>query len=112
MARTRFRNVHFVMSEKEYADMCKKIDSLGIKNHAAYLRKMALDGYCIQLDIPEIKEMTTLLRRCSNNLNQYAKRANETGSIYEEDILDLRKRLDQIYSQTEKILGRLNALQY
>ena len=112
MARTRFRNVHFVMSEKEYADMCRKIDSLGIKNHAAYLRKMALDGYCIQLDIPEIRKMTSLLSRCSNNLNQYAKRANETGSIYEEDILDLKERLDQIYGQAEKILDRLNALQY
>ena len=112
MARTRFRNVHFVMSEKEYADMCKKIESLGIKNHAAYLRKMALDGYCIQLDVPEIRKMTSLLGRCSSNLNQYAKRANETGSIYEEDIRDLQKRLDQIYKQTEKILDQLNALQY
>ena len=111
MARTRFRHVHFVMSDKEYAQMCKKIESLGIRNHAAYLRKMVLDGYCIQLDLPEIKEMTSLLRRCSNNLNRYAKKANETGSIYKEDIRDLRKRLDQIYDKTEKILERLNALQ-
>lgn len=111
MARTRFRNVHFIMSEKEYAQMCKKIDSLGIRNHAAYLRKMALDGYCVQLDLPEIREMTALLSRTSSNLNQYAKKANQTGSIYEEDIRDLRIRLDRIYEQTEKILIRLNSLQ-
>ena len=111
MARTRFRHVHFVMSDQEYAQMCKKIESLGIRNHAAYLRKMALNGYCIQLDLPEIRKMTSLLSRCSNNLNQYAKKANETGSIYEEDIRDLQKRLEKIYVQTEKILMQLNALQ-
>jgi len=111
MARTRFRHVHFVMSDQEYAQMCKKIESLGIRNHAAYLRKMALNGYCIQLDLPEIRKMTSLLGRCSNNLNQYAKKANETGSIYEEDIRDLQNRLEKIYAQTEKILIQLNALQ-
>ena len=111
MARTRFRHVHFVMSDQEYAQMCKKIESLGIRNHAAYLRKMALNGYCIQLDLPEIRKMTSLLNRCSSNLNQYAKKANETGSIYEEDIRDLQNRLEKIYAQTEKILLQLNALQ-
>jgi len=111
MARTRFRHVHFVMSDQEYAQMCKKIESLGIRNHAAYLRKMALNGYCIQLDLPEIRKMTSLLSRCSSNLNQYAKKANETGSIYEEDIRDLQNRLEKIYAQTEKILMQLNALQ-
>ena len=111
MARTRFRHVHFVMSDQEYAQMCRKIESLGIRNHAAYLRKMALNGYCIQLDLPEIRKMTSLLSRCSNNLNQYAKKANETGSIYEEDIRDLQNRLEKIYAQTEKILMQLNALQ-
>lgn len=111
MARTRFRHVHFVMSDQEYAQMCKKIESLGIRNHAAYLRKMALNGYCIQLDLPEIRKMTSLLGRCSSNLNQYAKKANETGCIYEEDIRDLQSRLEKIYAQTEKILMQLNALQ-
>ena len=111
MARTRFRHVHFVMSDQEYAQMCKKIESLGIRNHAAYLRKMALNGYCIQLDLPEIRKMTSLLGRCSSNLNQYAKKANESGSIYEEDIRDLQERLEKIYAQAEKILMQLNALQ-
>ena len=111
MARTRFRHVHFVMSDQEYAQMCRKIESLGIRNHAAYLRKMALNGYCIQLDLPEIRKMTSLLSRCSSNLNQYAKKANETGSIYEEDIRDLQNRLEKIFAQTEKILMQLTALQ-
>ncbi len=107
----RTRRIHFVMSEKEYDRMCRKIESLGIRNYSAYFRKMVLDGYCIRLDIPEVKKMTSLLGRCSNNLNQYARKANQTGSIYREDILDLKKRLDQIYDMAEKILTRLNELQ-
>ena len=111
MAEKRDRQVHFLMSESEYRRLCEKAESLGITNQAAYLREMALDGYCVQLDIPELKKMTSLLGKCSNNLNQYAKQANQTGSIYEEDIRDLRKRLDQIYDLAEKILIRMNALQ-
>ena len=56
--------------------------------------KMALDGYCIRLDLQDVKALVSLLRICSNNLNQYAKRANETGSIYRADIEDLQKRLE------------------
>ena len=111
MAERRNRQVHFLMTESEYKRLCEKTETLGIHNQAAYLRKVALDGYCIQLDLPELKKMIGLLGRCSNNLNQYAKKANQTGSIYEEDIRDLRNRLDQIYDLAEQILIRLNALQ-
>ena len=111
MTEMRNRRIHFVMSDKEYACMCKKIEALGIRNYSSYLRKMALDGYCIQLDIPEIKKMIALLGRCSNNLNQYARKANQTGNIYWTDIQDLKERLSEIYDLTEKILIRLNALQ-
>ena len=111
MSEMRNRMIHFVMSDKEYARMSKKIKTLGIRNYSSYLRKMALDGYCIQLDIPEIKKMISLLGRCSNNLNQYARKANQTGSIYWADIQNLKERLNEIYDMAEKILVRLNALQ-
>ena len=55
----------------------------GIRSIGVYLRKMSLEGYCIQLDLSDVKEVVRLLRICSNNLNQYAKKANETGSIYQ-----------------------------
>ena len=72
--------VHFVMSQEELERMQQKMDELGIRNKSSYLRKMALDGYCVNLELDDVKEMVSLLRYCSNNLNQYAKRANETGS--------------------------------
>ena len=77
----------------------------------AYLRKMALDGYCINLDLQDVKELVSLLRRCSNNLNQYAKRANETGNIYEADIKDLQERLDKIWDGMKDVLVHLSSIQ-
>ena len=59
-----------------------KMDELGVMNMSAYIRKMALDGYCVKLDLQDLKELIRLLRICSNNLHQYAKKANETGRIY------------------------------
>ncbi len=107
----RNKEIHFVMSEAELKRMRQKMEELGIRSQSAYLRKMALDGYCVKLDLQDVKEMVSLLRRCSNNLNQYAKRANETGSIYKEDILDLQERLDEIWNTGKEILLRLSSIQ-
>ena len=64
--------VHFVMSQDELERMQQKMEELGIRNKSSYLRKMALDGYCVNLELEDVKEMVSLLRYCSNNLNQYA----------------------------------------
>ena len=96
--------VEFVISEQE-ADLIKeRMAELGITTLSAYLRKMAVDGYIIQLDMSDIQEMIRLLRICSNNLNQYARRANETGSVYAADVEDLRARLDNLWDGMDKLL--------
>uniref|UniRef100_S0DDB2 Bacterial mobilisation domain-containing protein n=1 Tax=termite gut metagenome TaxID=433724 RepID=S0DDB2_9ZZZZ len=80
---------------------------LGVTSLGAYMRKVAIDAYIINLDMTEIRALITLLRRCSANLNQYARRANETGSVYAADIGDLRVRLDEIWRETNGILTAL-----
>ena len=84
-----------------------KMEDAGILNMSAYVRKMALDGICIRLDLKEVRQLTVILRRCSDNLNQYAKRANETGSIYAADIEDLQNRLDEIWELSRQSLAQL-----
>ena len=96
--------LHFVVSEQEAELIKERMTQAGISNLSAYLRKMAVDGYIIHLDMAEIREMTKLLRICSNNLNQYARRANETGSVYAADIEDLRARLDGLWDAANKLL--------
>ena len=96
--------VEFVMSKQDAELVKGRMAELGITNLSAYLRKMAVDGYIIHLDMSDIQEMIRLLRICSNNLNQYARRANETGSIYAADVDDLRTRLDSLWDGMDKLL--------
>lgn len=96
--------VEFVMSEQEAELVKEHMAEMGITNLSAYLRKMAVDGYIIHLDMSDIQEMIRLLRICSNNLNQYARRANETGSVYAADVEDLRTRLDGFWDGMDKLL--------
>ena len=81
-----------------------KMEEAGIRNMSAYVRKMALDGICVKLDLADVRQLIVLLQRCSNNLNQYAKRANETGSVYAADIEDLQSRLDEIWELSRQSL--------
>ena len=88
----------------------EKMLGMGIRSLSAYIRKMALDGYCLNLDLPQLRRMAYLLQMCSNNLNQYAKVANENGQIYTADLEDLRARLDELISIGKQILSRLAEL--
>ena len=80
----RNKQLNFRVTDSEYEIIQKKMKLSGIKKPTAYLRKMAIDGYVIRLDLSELTEILRLARINSNNLNQVAKRANETGNIYPE----------------------------
>ena len=86
------------------------MESCGILSIGSYLRKMALDGYCLQLDLPQLRRMAYLLQMCSNNLNQYARAANENGQVYAADLEDLRARLDELISISKQTLSQLSNL--
>ena len=88
----------------------EKMLGMGIRSLSAYIRKMALDGYCLHLDLPELRRMAYLLQMCSNNLNQYAKVANENGQVYTADLEDLRTRLDELVEVSKQILAKLTEL--
>lgn len=100
------RNVqlHFFVTEPEAELIKERMAQTGVANLSAYLRKMAVDGYIIHLDMGDIQEMIRLLRICSNNLNQYTRRANETGNVYAADVEDLRARLDDLWNGMDKLL--------
>lgn len=108
----RKRNVqlHFMVTERERSLIDEKMAQLGTKNMGAYLRKMAIDGYVIHLDLSDIRELVSLLRRTGNNLNQLTKRVHETGNIYKADIEDLRQSYDELWDMTGEILSRLSSI--
>lgn len=71
---------------------------------------MALDGYVVKLDLPELKELISLLRYSSNNLNQLTRRVHETGRIYEADLEDISQRQAQTWKGVKEILLLLSKL--
>lgn len=106
--RTEELKIRISPEDKERIKM--KMADTGILNMSAYVRKMALDGICVRLDLEDVRQLTVMLRRCTNNLNQYARRANESGSIYAADIEDLQNRLDEIWELSRQSLARLAAI--
>ncbi len=88
----------------------RRMDEAGIVSMSAFIRKMALEGYIIKLDLSEMNEFVRLLRINSNNLNQYAKKANETGNIYLADIKELQKQQDELWNAMKEFLKPLSNL--
>ena len=108
--RKRDIQVKFRVTPQERDMIEAKMAQIGTTNMAAYLRKMAIDGYVVKLDIPELKEMISLLRYTSNNLNQLTKRAHESGRIYEADLEDIQQNQERIWTAAEKIVSSLAVL--
>ena len=89
-----------------------KMAQLGTTNMGAYLRKMAIDGYVVKLDLPELRELVSLLRYSSNNLNQLTRRVHETGRGYAADMEDILQNQERIWQAARGILSRLAAIKY
>ena len=106
----RDQDVHFLASKEEVERIHEKMDELGIRSMGAYLRKMAVDGYVVQLDLPELKELVSLLRRSSNNLNQLTRKVHETGRVYDADLEDISQRQEQLWEGVREILTQLSKL--
>lgn len=98
------------ISPTDRAKIMSRMKEAGIKNISAYIRKMAIDGHIIILDLSDVKELVRLLRINSNNINQIAKKANQTGSIYQDDIKILQKQQDEIWNSMKKILLELSKI--
>ena len=109
--RTRNIQVIFRVDEQERGLIRQKMELMGVRNMQAYLRKMAIDGYVLQLDLPELKELVSLLRRSSNNLNQLTRRVHETGRFYDADLEDLRQSYDRLWASARRILTSLSRIE-
>lgn len=101
----------FRVTQEERALIEQKMAQLGTTNMAAYLRKMAIDGFVVNLELPELGELVSLLRRSSNNLNQLTRRVHETGRIYDADMEDLRQGQERLWDAAQKILTSLAKIQ-
>ena len=108
--RTRPIQLKVRVNQQEKEIIQQKMQQLGTNNMGAYLRKMAIDGYVLKLDMAEMKEMVLLLRRMSSNINQIAKRANETGRVYETDLEEIQNQQEQLWTAMRNVLQKFIAM--
>ena len=102
--------MNFRVSPEELALIEQKMSQLGTVNREAYLWKMVLDGYVVKLDLPELKELVSLMRYSSNNLNQLTRKVHETGRVYDADLEDISQQQEQLWDGVQKILAQLSKL--
>ena len=102
--------LYTTVTPEEKAVIDEKMARAGIDNLRAYLRKMALDGYVVRVDMDGVLEVVKLLRSVSNNVNQIARRCNEMRNLYAQDVEDLRKGYASVWTEIEKLLKKFEEL--
>jgi len=107
MARNRNVQIIFWVSEAEKSMIEEKMAQAGMTNLSAYLRRIAIDGMIVRLELPELKEMVSLLRYANNNINQIARRMNESGRVYGTDLEQVVQNQEQLWDMANGILVKL-----
>lgn len=95
-----------MVTEDELAQIQRRMAEAGITNAGAYMRKMALNGYILHVDLAPVKELVSLQRRCANNLNQVALHANTIG-VYPEEIAALQRDYAALWGRVSAVLEQL-----
>lgn len=106
----RSKRIELRVTAEELRQIHERMQETGISSLTAYMIRMAIHGYVIKMDLSDLKELLRLMQIAGNNLNQYAKKANETGSIYREDIEELRTAQKEILQEMRKVLEKLTAI--
>ena len=101
------KGIYVKFKPEEVEILHDRMKEAGVQNMSAYIRKMAINGYVIIPEWPDLNRVISLHTRISNNLNQYAKKANETGKLYEEDIAEIKMMNNE---QTELLKKALEAV--
>lgn len=103
-------HLHIMVSEEELALIRERMAEAGIRNMGAYVRKMALNGYVLHVDLSPVRELVSLQRRCANNLNQVAIQANTYGGIYPEEIKMLREDYADLWKPLSELLKKMTQI--
>ena len=108
--RTRKHSKIFYMTDEEKEIIKEKFLLSGQANMESFIRKMLLTGYVVQLDVKPIDEISSLLRICSNNLNQIANRMNSYEYVGESDIRFIRDLHTKLWELILEFVGKMAEL--
>ena len=108
--RVRKVQLNFRVTEREKQLIEDRMQEIGTTNREAFLRKIAIDGMLVKLEVPELKEIVSLMRRTSNNVNQIARRLHETGRIYEVDFTDIQNQQEQLWDMLNSLITKISGI--
>ena len=104
------KGIYFKVSEEERDLIERKMALAGVRNMSGFIRKMAIDGFVVNLEIPELSECASLLRYISNNVNQMARHMNSGGTVYPDEAHDICVKQDETNRLFGEILAQLAKL--
>ena len=104
------KGIYFKVSEKERDLIEQKMALAGVSNMSGFIRKMSIDGYVVNLEIPELAECAKLLRYTSNNVNQIARTINSGGAVCPDEVNDICTKQDETNRLFGEILEQLSRL--
>ncbi len=110
MAKEKTRGIYFKVTDEERTLIKQRMALMGVRNMSAYIRKMCIDGYTVQLQIPELTECAKLLRYTSNNVNQIARRVNSGSGVYPDEVDEITAKLAETSGLFGNILEQLSKI--
>ena len=104
------KRIWFRVTTEEYAAIQQKQKEANIISRESFLRKIVMEGRILRLEIPELREISVLLSRCSTNLNQITRRVNSTGRLYAGELSETKQELARAENMMRKIYERLSEI--
>ena len=108
MTKEKTSGIYFKVTDGERELIKQRMERMGVRNMSAYIRKMCIDGYFVQLQIPELTECAKLLRYTSNNVNQIARRVNSGNGVYPDEVDEITTKLSEASRLFGNILEQLS----
>lgn len=99
--------LHVIVTLEEQVLIGERMAEAGISNMEAYMRKMALNGYVLHVDLSDIRELVILQRRCANNLHRVAIHVNTYGDVYPDEIKALQRDYADLWLRLLNTLRKL-----
>ena len=98
------------VNEDENEIIRQRMAEAGTRNYSAFIRKMAMNGFVLNVDLSPVRELVSLQRRCANNMNQIATNVNTYGGIYPQEITALQKDYTELWGRVSDLLKQLAAV--
>lgn len=105
--RTRKKLLKLYVDDEEWNMIQHKMGQIPTNNFSEYARKMLIDGYIIKRDFSEIKALTKEFAQIGHNINQIARRMNETRNVYEEDVKNIYSCFRSLRNALSKKIEKL-----